>query len=284
MANLYETTYQDPRHFSFGKNWQLFLAKLNDERITRAKQSLTDFLGGSGNLENKTFIDIGCGSGLFSLAAFLLGAKQVISVDIDDFSLECVKYLRERFAGQDKNRWIIKKGSALDKEFIKSLGQFDIVYSWGVLHHTGEMWRAIEYVMSLVEPNGLFYLAIYNEPTTNNDAQYWLTVKRRYNSNGAVMKKFLEWRYALQAFYGAGCTGHRWWSLQKACSHVIHYNSFRGMDWYTDIKDWLGGYPYEFCNAQKMIDFFESHNFKTLRVKDVGQGTGCNEFLFRFSL
>ena len=94
------------------------------------------------DLTGKTFLDIGSGSGLFSLAARRLGAK-VHSFDFDSNSYGCTMELRKRYFDGDGN-WKVEQGSALDRNYIESLGKFDIVYSWGVLHHTGAMWTALE--------------------------------------------------------------------------------------------------------------------------------------------
>ena len=80
------------------------------------------------NLSGMTFLDVGSGSGLFSLAAYNLGAK-VVSFDFDAQSVWCTNQLRERFCS-DKRRWTVKIGSILEADFIKTLGHFDIVYSW----------------------------------------------------------------------------------------------------------------------------------------------------------
>ena len=143
--------------FSFGKNWQNYLKILNKENILIAKKSLIDFLG---NVENKTFIDVGCGSGLFSYLMYTLGAKEIISIDVDPFSVECAKFLKNIV--KNPNNWKIYQGSILDKDFISQFGKYDIVYSWGVLHHTGEMWEAIRNICSFVKDDGLLFIAIYS--------------------------------------------------------------------------------------------------------------------------
>src|SRR5436309_11907222 len=119
--------------FGFGKNWSRFLGVLNHERIEEAERSLREMLEVD-DLHGKKFLDIGSGSGLFSLAARRLGAR-VHSLDYDPKSVECTRELRRRFFANDTD-WNVEEGSALDRDHIASLGKFSIVYSWGVLHHT----------------------------------------------------------------------------------------------------------------------------------------------------
>ena len=133
--------------FEFGENWRSFLSTLNDERIEVAKESLIEMLQVD-NLSGKRFLDVGSGSGLFSLAARELGAE-VVSFDFDPTAVACTQELRERYFPDDPN-WAIQRGSVLDQRFLGSLGEFDVVYSWGVLHHTGEMWAALKNAASLV--------------------------------------------------------------------------------------------------------------------------------------
>src|SRR5580700_4982062 len=127
--------------FAFGENWAAFLAQLDDQRIATAEASLREMLGVE-NLHGRTFLDIGSGSGLFSLAARRLGAK-VRSFDYDPASVACTTELKTRYYPQDEN-WTVGTGSVLDADYLNSFPKFDIVYSWGVLHHTGQMWLALE--------------------------------------------------------------------------------------------------------------------------------------------
>lgn len=244
---------------------------LNNEKIENAKQSLVEFLG---DIKGKTFVDIGCGSGLFSLAAYLLGAEKVVSTDIDDYSLWCTNRLKKKFKG-DVN-WIVKKGSALDGKFLRSLGKYDIVYSWGVLHHTGKMWSAVEKVSKLVNLGGVYFLALYNENPCPLEGPSWLWVKLKkfHNSSNRLTKKIMHAAYL--SYLVAGITAHG----INPYKYIKNYKTNRGMNFLTDVKDWLGGYPYEYAAPKEVKQFVEKLGFKQIKSKNA-RSLGCNEFLFK---
>src|ERR1700726_4430691 len=108
---------------------------LEEYRIAAAQDSLCELLG---DLCGLSFIDLGCGGGLFSLAARNLGAR-VVSVACDSSSVLRVKKLRRDYHAEDEC-WRVTQGSVLDEAFMRSLEPSELVYSWGVLEHTGEMW------------------------------------------------------------------------------------------------------------------------------------------------
>ena len=169
--------------FSFGRNWKNFVKNtVNLQVVEEAKQSLLRYLPEE-FYKNKTFIDVGCGSGLFSLSAILLGANKVISFDIDPESVEATKLLKKKFANLIPSNvdWEIFTGNTLDKNLVNKLAeQGDIVYSWGVLHHTGDMYNAIKNTTKLVKKDGFLIIAIYNYAPSSN---FWLKIKEFYNSH-----------------------------------------------------------------------------------------------------
>ena len=128
--------------FGFGENWARYIRQISEANIIAATSDLAALLT-LPSLTNLTLLDIGSGSGIHSLAAMRLGAT-VTSFDYDEHSVACTRALREQFAGEAAARWnVVGQGSILDETFVASLGYFDVVYSWGVLHHTGAMRRAI---------------------------------------------------------------------------------------------------------------------------------------------
>jgi 2-polyprenyl-6-hydroxyphenyl methylase/3-demethylubiquinone-9 3-methyltransferase len=267
----YEDVYKNERRFSFGKNWSEFLKHLAPERVEEAKKSLIEFLG---SIEGKTFVDIGCGSGLFSLAAAQLGAKEVLSIDADEFSVGCANALKEKF---NIKNWTAKQGSVLDEKFIKGLGQFDIVYSWGVLHHTGDMYSAFNNVDFLVKQNGILFIAIYNKNTKHileGTSSMWLKIKKLYNKMPKAGKKLMEVTYA--SYLCAGMTAKG----RNPVKYVKNYKTVRGMNFMTDVRDWLGGLPYECATLDEVTSYFAGKGYELLKQKSV-RSIGCNEFIFK---
>lgn len=250
--------------FGFGENWSGFLSVLNHQRICMAEQSLKTMLGVE-DLKGKTFLDIGCGSGLFSLVARRLGA-QVYSFDYDPESVACAKELKCRYCPLDAE-WTIAMGSALDKEYLQSLGRFDVVYSWGVLHHTGTMWQAMENIQSLVEPGGKLAIAIYNDQGWKSS--YWKWVKRSYNKSAVLST-------VLMIIHMPYLIGARW--MVRLFTHRRSLE--RGMSLWYDMIDWLGGYPFEVARPEEIHAFCQNKGFGLSQFKTCGGRHGCNEFVF----
>ncbi|MGH9754060.1 MAG: class I SAM-dependent methyltransferase [Blastocatellia bacterium] len=261
--------------FEFGENWRRFLDGVRDEQIATAESSLKRMLE-IDSLAGRSFLDIGSGSGLFSLAARRLGAR-VYSFDYDPQSVACTSELRRRyFPGDD--HWVVKEGSALDAAYLASLGKFDIVYSWGVLHHTGQMWQALENTQLPVAPGGRLFIAIYND--TGSKSRRWASIKRAYNH----LPRFLRTPFALLVVAPGETKTFLRATLDRRLGEYlrswIEPENTRGMSHWRDIVDWVGGYPYEFATPEQIFDFYREHGFTLSKLKCGGVGLGCNEFVF----
>jgi len=261
--------------FEFGGNWASFLSVLDEERIASAERGLQRMLEVQ-RLDGVRFLDIGSGSGLSSLAARRLGAR-VHSFDYDPQSVACTSELRRRYF-QGDGEWTVERGSALDPDYLGSLGQFDIVYSWGVLHHTGQMWQALENAVIPVAPSGKLFIAIYND--TGTQSRRWHTIKRVYNELPKLARK----PYAVavtapaeaKALVGAVLRGRP----RDFARSWTEYRRRRGMSKWHDIVDWVGGYPYEFATPDEIFDFYRARGFTLTKLKCGVVGLGCNEFVF----
>jgi 2-polyprenyl-6-hydroxyphenyl methylase/3-demethylubiquinone-9 3-methyltransferase len=259
--------------FAFGRNWQRFSRYVDEERLTEAAKSLCEMLE-LGDLAGRSFLDIGCGSGLFSLAAMRLGARTVHSFDYDRQSVSCAQELKRLYYDQAPN-WTIERGDMLDPAYLSRLSAFDVVYSWGVAHHTGNMWQALENVGAPVRPGGKLYLALYNDQGRRSRA--WRAVKERYSRSWA-------WRLPIVAFFGSyfvlgGFAGDLV-RLRNPLARYRRYKKSRGMSYLTDLLDWLGGYPFEVAKPDAVLQFFHARGFETAKLTSVGAGRGNNEFVF----
>lgn len=257
-------------HFEFGKNWKSYAETIDQKRIDFAIEGVRKLFPYS--LEGKTFFDIGCGSGLHSLAALSLGAKTVVAIDIDEDSVATTRDLLSRYAPH--SGWTANVQSIFDAS---SLDQFDIVYSWGVLHHTGDMWRAINQATRFVSKGGRFGIAIY--AATKFDA-LWKLEKNLYSHAPRPIQAVV--RKAYSAAFLARLTALR----QNPVEYVRNYSRTRGMNFSHDVHDWLGGYPYETATAEELHDricamgFVEERSFRLPKMRGFF-GTGCHEFVFK---
>jgi 2-polyprenyl-6-hydroxyphenyl methylase/3-demethylubiquinone-9 3-methyltransferase len=260
------------RRFPFGKNWRSFLAVVDETRIASAESSLRNLVG---DLEGKRFLDVGAGSGLSSLAAHRAGAV-VHSFDYDPVAVATIRELKLRH-GRASPVWTISEGSVLDPEILESMGSFEVVHAWGVLHHTGDLWRALGNVCLATRPGGRLVVAIYNDQGIRSKAWRW--VKRMYCSGpigrAATSAVYVPLAVLSLAVYDLA-------RLRSPFCRYREYHERRGMSVVHDWIDWLGGYPFETARPERVVQFCEERGFRLERLLST-RSLGNNQFVFRRS-
>lgn len=251
--------------FDFGANWQAFSDRLiDDDRVVAAMGSLRSILQRE-TLEGACVADVGCGSGLFSIAAARLGAARVVGLDINPLCIDVSRHNQAQLASSAALTF--HRASVLSSEELAPFGTFDLVYAWGSLHHTGAMWDALRNVIRMVAPGGTLVVAVYNQHATS---PVWRVIKRTYNRVPAFAKAPMAGGAAIVIFLAkALVTGRN--PLEKE----------RGMHFWYDIVDWVGGYPYEYASRSHVEQFVTSAGFTTTRFVRAQVPTGCNEYVFR---
>ena len=259
-------------HFRFGENWQSFQARVDQARIAEAVRGLEKLVP---DLSKQRFLDIGCGSGLSMLAALRLGASSVVGTDIDPDSVAASRNLLSRSApGKD---WQVLERSILDMGGV-TLGTFDVVYSWGVLHHTADMWTALAKAGLLVKPNGLLVVALYHKTPL---CTFWRKEKRFYAHADPWQQKTIRFIYKGAFLLRLFTIG------QNPRRYVADYHIGRGMDWNHDVHDWLGGYPYESTLPREVVPKLSEAGFVVEKIVENRSarmgifGSGCDEYVAR---
>jgi 2-polyprenyl-3-methyl-5-hydroxy-6-metoxy-1,4-benzoquinol methylase len=262
--------------FDFGENWRRFVQDLDDEQVEAARHSLVTWLG-EDSVEGSSFLDIGSGSGIFSLAAVLLDAERVHSFDDDAASVATTSDLKRRFA--PTANWTVEKASALDVGYMESLGRWDIVYAWGVLHHTGAMWTALDLTCARVRPGGLLFVSVYNDQGWRS--RVWRGLKRVHNrlpsSVQAPYTLALTLPMELRSLV-VSIARLRPWEYLRLWRRQGYGE--RGMRRWHDLRDWVGGYPFEVATPEQVFEFCRSRGFTLRRLRTCGGSHGCNQLVF----
>ena len=257
-------------HYDFGKNWAEYSTQIDAEKFDAAVEGLRRLVP---DVKGKTFMDIGSGSGLFSAAALRLGAARVHAIDIDEDSVATTRKVLSRHV--DNDAWTAERKSVFELSPSRE-GQFDVVYSWGVLHHTGDMWRAIDKAAAMVAPGGTFAFALY-EKTPLCGA--WKVEKRAYMRASPRMQRFMCSAYVAVHRLARFVSGRR----------APSGSTDRGMTLDAAVPDWMGGYPYESCNSKEVAEHMSKLGFERVlelpvKVHAAGLlGTGCSEYVYRRS-
>lgn len=261
--------------FQFGRNWKDFNRIASIENRESACNSLLKLLLKE-EIAGKSVLDIGSGSGIHSFSFLRLGATHVTAIDYD---VESVAATKETLLEFDSSTYRVQRADILDLSSMPA-EKFDIVYSWGVLHHTGNLRRAITNASGFVKPGGLLVVALYRKTP-----YCWLwKIEKRFYSKASLRTQ----QRIMNVYRKIFSTALMLTKGQRLKQYELVYRSRRGMNLSHDFHDWLGGYPYESISARQYQatigkDFLLIRKFTKNPIPDV-LGSGCDEFVHRKSL
>jgi 2-polyprenyl-6-hydroxyphenyl methylase/3-demethylubiquinone-9 3-methyltransferase len=260
----------DTVRYDFGRNWSDFYNSMDPDARLWARAELARL---AGDISGLRVLDIGCGSGLHALAALDLGASFVTAFDYDPLSVATAKQLLETYARGAK--WTVDQGDILNVKLAQK-EKSDIVYSWGVLHHTGDLWAALQKASELVDDEGRFIVALYKKTPL---CSFWRMEKRIYARHRSA-RPIVYWLYCTLFTGGLVSSG------RNPLAYIRDYKRSRGMSFWQNVDDWLGGYPYESVVPAELENFMEQRGFVKERSYNTRgtlgvAGTGCAEWVFR---
>lgn len=271
-ANVKGNRVNANHRFAFGKNWQSFARRVDEDRLMEAEASLRNLFDVT-SLKGRRFLDIGCGSGLFTVAASRLGA-QVTAFDFDPDSVATTRALVQRLSSAVEG---VTQGDVLDRTLLTELDRFDVVYSWGVLHHTGNMWQAIENAAEFTRPGGVLAIAIYNDQ--GRVSRIWRRVKQTYVRLPWALRPALILAIVLPYETSLLLQDLARRRPQDFVRRWSRYRHKRGMSRLHDHIDWIGGYPFEVARPQDIVDFLQARGFRHRKTLPAS-GRANNQFVF----
>ena len=104
-------------------------------------------------------LDVGCGNGRWALGLCRLGAKSVTVLDASLYALQHTTKLCKTHGFEIE---------AIEADVTTMIpdGRFDLVWCFGVAHHTSAPYTVLQYLADLVKPSGYLFTMLYGWPTT----------------------------------------------------------------------------------------------------------------------
>ena len=263
--------------FDFGQNWiEYSRAALTAERMESAEADFSKLYRGIA-LEGRSFLEIGFGQGMSVVFAARAGAR-VVACDINPKCATALAETAKKFPGVDVSGIPLIFGSILDDKTTEALraaapqgrAAYDVVHSWGVLHHTGDMGRALRTAASLVADGGHLMAAIYNRHWSSRP---WRWIKRLYVGSPGWARRLLVALCTVVIYIAK-------WAVTKRNPLLKE----RGMDFHYDVVDWVGGFPYEYASVAEFTRAARPLGLELVRAVPAQVPTGCNEYVFRKNL
>jgi 2-polyprenyl-3-methyl-5-hydroxy-6-metoxy-1,4-benzoquinol methylase len=107
------------------------------------------------DLAGKDVLEVGCGSG-FAVQLFAEAGARVTAVDLTDWAVTTTSTRLETFGLKAD----VRRADGEDLPFPDE--SFDLVFSWGVIHHSSDMEKVLRELIRVCRPAGKLVLMVYN--------------------------------------------------------------------------------------------------------------------------
>jgi SAM-dependent methyltransferase len=125
----------------------------------------------------KRVLDAGSGNGRWTVGLLRLGCD-VLAVDASSHALDRVSEAVREHAPGSLDRLETRAVDLLDLPADLAAERFDLVFSFGVLHHTGDTYAALRNVAALVRDGGVLFLYLYGQQSVSGRSRAALELRR----------------------------------------------------------------------------------------------------------
>jgi 2-polyprenyl-6-hydroxyphenyl methylase/3-demethylubiquinone-9 3-methyltransferase len=133
------------------------------------------------------------------------------------------------------------------------------------------MWEAMSNALGCVAPNGKALIALYSRPRF---APMQVAMKRLYNgSSNSLFRMTLKLLWAT-LWLSMELVGAR----RNPVRFVRDYAALnRGMSFWRDVEDWVGGWPFEFASASQVAERLPAGY--AIERQNIAPRGACSEYL-----
>lgn len=238
---------------SFGFEWHRHARTQLDSAsgMDRSARSFRDKTGLSrAELEGALVLDVGIGTGRFAEVANAAGAR-VVGIDLSRAV--------EVAATNVGNHCWLAQADLFNLPFEE--GQFDVVYSIGVLHHTPDTRAAVQAIARFVRPGGILAIWVYTPSLRTRVSDVYRRVTTRLPTR--LLYRFCSMVAVLDPLFRIPVIGAVLRLLLPISGERrLEWRILDTFDWYAPRYQWKHTYP-------EVFDWFENLGFVDIRILHV---------------